>query len=57
MLAEKPVPDPAPESEKKTPGFLDRTLGNLKRAWKGIAGTGYDASAASSRPLPEGSIA
>ena len=54
MLAEKPAPEPAPESAKKSPGFLDRTISNLKRAWKGIAGTGYDASTASSRPdLPE----
>ena len=54
MLAEKPVPDPAPEAEKESPGFLDRTLRNLKQAWKGIAGTDYDASQASSRPdLPD----
>jgi len=35
-------------------GFLDRTLGNLKRAWRGIAGSSYDATQAGSRPeLPD----
>ncbi|MEE8351146.1 MAG: malonyl-CoA decarboxylase [Rhodospirillales bacterium] len=44
---------PAP----KEPGFLDRTLNNLKSAWQGIAGSSYDATTASSRPdLPEGDI-
>ena len=31
-------------------GFLDRTLRNLRKAWRGIAGTAYDAAAASMRP-------
>ncbi len=36
-------------------GFLDRALGNLRDAWRGIAGAAYDAAAATSRPdLPEG---
>lgn len=36
-------------------GFLDRTLGNLREAWRGIAGAAYDAAAATSHPdLPEG---
>ena len=35
-------------------GFLDRTLRNLRRAWRGIAGADYDADAASLRPdLPD----
>ncbi|MBT3305021.1 MAG: malonyl-CoA decarboxylase [Alphaproteobacteria bacterium] len=35
-------------------GFLDRTLKNLKNAWRGIAGSAYDADKASSRPdLPD----
>ncbi len=35
-------------------GFLDRTLRNLRSAWRGIAGAAYDATAASLRPdLPE----
>ncbi len=35
-------------------GFLDRTLRNLRRAWRGIAGAAYDADAASLRPdLPD----
>lgn len=38
----------------KRAGFLDRTLRNLKGAWRTIAGSSYDASAASSRPdLPD----
>jgi malonyl-CoA decarboxylase len=36
-------------------GFLDRALGNLRDAWRGIAGSTYDATAASTHPdLPEG---
>lgn len=39
---------------KKRAGFLDRTLKNLKTAWRGIAGSAYDAGKASSRPdLPD----
>ena len=35
-------------------GFLDRTLRNLRNAWQTIAGSAYDAKAASLRPdLPE----
>ena len=42
------------ESVPKPSGFLDRTLKNLKTAWRGIAGSSYDADKASSRPdLPE----
>ena len=42
------------EGAKKSSGFLDRTLKNLKTAWRGIAGSAYDADKASSRPdLPE----
>ena len=38
-------------------GFLDRTLGKLKQAWQGIAGSSYDASQAGSRPdLPDDDI-
>jgi len=44
-------------AEEKLAGFLDRTLRNLKNAWQGIAGSGYDATKASSRPdLPEGDL-
>lgn len=44
-----------PEPEKL--GFLDRTLRNLKRGWEAIAGSSYDAPAASSRPdLPDGDV-
>ena len=40
------------ENNKKS--FLDRTLGNLRNAWQGIAGSEYDAKAASMRPdLPD----
>ena len=50
----KPAEDTESKAEKKVTGFLDRTLRNLKRAWQGIAGSDYDATAASSRPdLPE----
>ncbi len=36
-------------------GFLDRALGNLRDAWRGIAGSTYDAAAASTHPdLPKG---
>ncbi len=31
-------------------GFLDRTLRNLRKGWRAIAGSSYDADAASSRP-------
>ena len=42
---------------KKPSGFLDRTMKNLKVAWRGIAGSAYDADKASSRPnLPEGDM-
>lgn len=35
-------------------GFLDRTLRNLRKGWRGMAGVGYDAEHASSRPdLPD----
>ncbi len=52
--AKKPAEDMEGKAEKKATGFLDRTLSNLKRAWQGIAGSDYDATAASSRPdLPE----
>ena len=45
------------EDVKKSSGFLDRTLKNLKTAWRGIAGSAYDADKASSRPnLPEGDL-
>ena len=38
-------------------GFLDLTLGKLKQAWRGIAGSSYDASQAGPRPdLPDGDI-
>jgi len=38
----------------KGKGVLGRTLGNLRNVWRGIAGAGYDAQAASLRPdLPE----
>jgi malonyl-CoA decarboxylase len=47
----------SPRSEAtagKKAGLLDRTLRNLKGAWRVIAGSSYDASAASSRPdLPD----
>ncbi len=36
--------------EHKKSGFLDRTLRNLRKAWRGIAGSAYDAAAASMRP-------
>jgi malonyl-CoA decarboxylase len=39
---------------RKNVSFLDRTLRNLKGAWRSIAGASYDASVASSRPdLPD----
>ena len=34
----------------KTHGLLDRTLRNLRAGWRSIAGTSYDAEAASHRP-------
>ena len=44
----------AGENVKKPSGFLDRTLKNLKNAWRGIAGFAYDADKASSQPdLPD----
>ncbi len=50
----KSAEDTESKAEKKTTSFLDRTLRNLKRAWQGLAGSDYDATAASSRPdLPE----
>ena len=40
--------------EKTKRGFLDRTLHNLRNAWQAIAGSAYDAAAASMRPhLPD----
>ncbi len=40
--------------EKTKVGLLDRTLRNLRNAWQAIAGSAYDAEAASMRPhLPE----
>ena len=45
------------EAGQSRSGFLDRTLGKLKQAWQGIAGSSYDASQAGSRPdLPDGDI-
>jgi malonyl-CoA decarboxylase len=39
---------------RKPTGFIDRTLKNLKSAWRGIAGSAYDVTKASSRPdLPD----
>ena len=41
-------------SEQGSISFLDRTLRNLRSAWQGIAGSEYDATAASLRPdLPD----
>jgi len=41
-------------AEKTRESLLDRTLRNLRTAWQGIAGSEYDAEAASMRPhLPE----
>ncbi|MDD9878612.1 MAG: malonyl-CoA decarboxylase, partial [Magnetovibrio sp.] len=38
-------------------GLLDRTLRNLRHGWRNIAGTNYDAEAASHRPdLPEDDV-
>jgi len=38
-------------------GIFDRTLRNLKSAWRGIAGSSYDATQAGSRPdLPDDDI-
>ena len=37
-------------NEHNKSGFLDRTLRNLRKAWRGIAGTAYDAAAASLHP-------
>ena len=46
--------DQTVQADKKKTGFLDRTLRNLKSAWQTIAGSSYDATAASSRPdLPD----
>jgi malonyl-CoA decarboxylase len=43
--------------EKTKAGFLDRTLRNLRNAWQTIAGSEYDADAASMRPhLPDEDI-
>ncbi len=48
------IEKPTPDSEPSRPGLFDRTLRNLKSAWRGIAGTSYDATAAGSRPdLPD----
>jgi|AP45_3_1055517.scaffolds.fasta_scaffold11329_1 malonyl-CoA decarboxylase len=50
---EKPIPEP----EKNRTGIFDRTLKNLKGAWRGIADASYDATAAGARPdLPDGDI-
>ncbi len=44
--------------EKTKEGFLDRTLRNLRTAWQNIAGSAYNAEAASMRPhLPEEDVA
>ncbi|MFQ5618098.1 MAG: malonyl-CoA decarboxylase [Rhodospirillales bacterium] len=41
-------------NEQYTTSFLDRTLRNLRKAWQGIAGSAYDATAASMAPdLPD----
>jgi len=49
--------EPSEGAETKEIGFLDRTLRNLKSAWQAIAGSSYDATAASSRPdLPDGDL-
>ena len=41
-------------NQNATTTFLDRTLSNLRGAWKAIAGSTYDAEAASTRPdLPD----
>ncbi|MDA0997828.1 MAG: hypothetical protein O2944_06445 [Proteobacteria bacterium] len=38
-------------------GFLDRTLRNLRNGWRAIAGSTYDAEAASARPdLPDNDL-
>lgn len=38
-------------------GFLDRTIRNLKSGWRSIAGTAYDATAATARPdLPDSDL-
>ena len=43
--------------ERRSPGFLDRTLRNLTSAWRTIAGSSYDASSASARPgLPDSDL-
>ncbi|MCG8510348.1 MAG: malonyl-CoA decarboxylase [Rhodospirillales bacterium] len=43
--------------EKTKTGLLDRTLRNLRNAWQTIAGSEYDADAASMRPhLPEDDV-
>ncbi|MFQ5763707.1 MAG: malonyl-CoA decarboxylase [Rhodospirillales bacterium] len=49
------TPDTRERADKReSAGFLDRTLRNLKNAWRNIAGSAYDASAASARPdLPD----
>ncbi len=44
-------------TDETTGGFLDRTLRNLRNAWQNIAGSQYDADAASMRPhLPDDDI-
>ena len=46
--------DRTAQADKKESSFLDRTMRNLKSAWRTIAGSSYDVMAASSRPgLPE----
>jgi malonyl-CoA decarboxylase len=41
-------------SQNSPSTFIDRTLGNLRGAWQAIAGSTYDAAAASTRPdLPD----
>lgn len=41
-------------TEHKSSSFLDRTLKNIRRGWEVIAGSSYDAEAASTRPeLPD----
>lgn len=45
------------ENSNNKGGFLDKTLRKLRGVWRGIAGIGYDAEAASLRPnLPEGDV-
>ena len=57
MKDQKQIEQSIPESDNNRTGIFDRTLRNLKSAWRGIAGASYDATAAGSRPdLPDGDI-